>query len=65
MGKHRRGASDGGGAQGAVGSQEKWLTLPEVGGVKEGETRKTRGQPSKEQGRAYLAKDTGCPKAWG
>lgn len=53
-------------AQGAVGSQEKWLTLPGVGGAKEGESRKTRGgQPSKEQGGAYLAKDTGCPKAWG
>lgn len=53
-------------AQGAVGSQEKWLTLPGVGGAKEGESRKLReGQPSKEQGGAYLAKDTGCPKAWG
>lgn len=35
-------------AQGLVGSQGKWLTLPGVSRAKEAETRKT--QPFKEQG---------------
>lgn len=38
-------------AQGLVGSQGKWLTLPGVSGAKEDETRKMgEAHPSKEQG---------------